>query len=292
VDITSFFKRLYISDLDGTLLLPDKSLGQRTGRILQRFIDAGGRFTIATGRSAAAAQSILKNLYLPLDAITHNGALTINLQTNKISDMISMPGELTAQIFSHAIAHGLSPLAYALDDSGSTVIFHGTITNQPTQNYLDAIQTWHPAIIDDGRQLSRLPGLSLLILDQPQPIATLFADHCYGNSEVVAYLGSSVYTHGLGVGEIHAAGASKARAAEKLCIALGLMPQDIVAFGDNVNDLPLLLLAGQAFCPPDASTEVQERISHRIAPPAQEGVASYFEKTFSEAISRIETTHS
>ena len=76
---------------------------------------------------------------------------------------------------------------------------------------------------------------------------------------------------------MQAAGADKALAAVKLARGLGLRTRDIVAFGDNMNDLPLLRAAGAGYCPPGSAAEVLAGVKGRIAPPEEEGVAAFME---------------
>jgi 5-amino-6-(5-phospho-D-ribitylamino)uracil phosphatase len=269
-------QRLYISDLDGTLLLPDKTLGARTRAVVQRFVSGGGLFTIATGRSAASAARILDRLELPVDAIVHNGALTLDLRRGVPTDVVPMSGEVAARVFCGAVRLGLSPLAYALEGDDALLLYGGE-PNEPTAGYLAALGALHRCLRDDGSRLRRLPGLTLLVLDAPQRVAALLDAQCGAGSGVAACLGRSAYTAGLAVGEVQAAEASKGRAAEKLARRLHLTPGSIVAFGDNANDLSLLRIAGQAFCPPEATDEVRAVAAGRVASAAAEGVAAHLE---------------
>ena len=277
---------IYISDLDGTLLLPSRSLGRRTRRVLERFFAAGGRFTVATGRSAASTLAALGGLELPLPAIVHNGALTVSLQTGEVSRVAPLDGEVAGHLFARALALGMTPVAYALpgpDEPGPAVLapplHHGPDPNEPTRRYLDSVEPLHPLVVDDGTRLARTKMLSLLLLDRPDRTDPFFATECDPLPGVASYAGRSAYTAGLGVGEVTAAEAGKAGAARALVReTLGRGLEAVVAFGDNMNDLPLLLAAGQAFCPPDAPPEVLRRVEGRIAPPTEEGVAAYLER--------------
>jgi 5-amino-6-(5-phospho-D-ribitylamino)uracil phosphatase len=273
--------RLYISDLDGTLLLPDKTLGARSRAAVERFVADGGLFTIATGRSAASAARILDGLELPVDAIVHNGALTLDLRRGIASDVVPMPGEVAARVFCGAVELGLSPLAYALDGDAALLLYGGD-PNEPTAGYLAALGPLHRCLRDDGSLLRRSQGLTLLVLDETPRIAALFAARCGAGSGVAASLGRSAYTMGLGVGEVQSAEASKGHAAEKLALRLGLTARSIVAFGDNANDLSLLQIAGESFCPPEATDEVRAVASGRIASVEDEGVAAYLEALLRE----------
>jgi len=49
---------LYVSDLDGTLLLPDGTLGERTVAVVNELISAGGLFSYATARGYESAKRV------------------------------------------------------------------------------------------------------------------------------------------------------------------------------------------------------------------------------------------
>ncbi len=65
---------LIATDLDGTLLLPDDSIGDYSHGVLQRLLDAGKQVVIATGRSQPDVEAILRPYNLPVHLITANGA--------------------------------------------------------------------------------------------------------------------------------------------------------------------------------------------------------------------------
>jgi hydroxymethylpyrimidine pyrophosphatase-like HAD family hydrolase len=56
--------------------------------------------------------------------------------------------------------------------------------------------------------------------------------------------------------EILAAGVTKAAALEELAGALGIKADEVVAFGDYPNDLPMLAWAGRSIAPANAHPEV------------------------------------
>ncbi len=251
-------RRLYVSDLDGTLLLPDKTLGARSRAAIERHLARGGLFTIATGRSAASAAAILGALAarLPVDAIVHNGAAPAALE-----------------LYRAAVEAGLCPMAYT---PGSRLCYAGA-PNRAARGYLDALAPLHGAARDDAGDSLRAAGaLSMILLDDPDRLRAFLHERC-ARLGLACSIGKSAYTAGLGVGEVQAAEANKASAALALAGELGLGPEALCAFGDNMNDLPLLLAAGEAYCPPDAVAGVLEAIPGRIAAAAEEGVARFLE---------------
>lgn len=66
---------LLISDLDGTLLPSDKRIPPEDLEIIRQFQAAGGRFTIATGRTYEAASVYLEQVQPNAPVILYNGAM-------------------------------------------------------------------------------------------------------------------------------------------------------------------------------------------------------------------------
>ncbi|MDE5785843.1 MAG: HAD family hydrolase, partial [Duncaniella sp.] len=60
---------LFISDLDGTLLNNDTEISSRSARLLDDAISRGAMFTVATARTPATVEMLMKDLKLKLPAI-------------------------------------------------------------------------------------------------------------------------------------------------------------------------------------------------------------------------------
>lgn len=83
--MSSFPFSIVISDLDGTLLLPNHRLGDFTRETLQRITDLGVQFLVATGRPLQDVQGLFANMALPnLLFITSNGARIDRLEGENI----------------------------------------------------------------------------------------------------------------------------------------------------------------------------------------------------------------
>ena len=76
-----------------------------------------------------------------------------------------------------------------------------------------------------------------------------------------------------GILEVFSADASKANAVRKLKAATGA--DRIVAFGDNLNDLPLLRMADVAIAVENAVDEVKAEADVIIGPNTSDAVARY-----------------
>ena len=66
-------KKLYISDLDGTLLDNDARLSDFTAEAINKLIMQGMNFTFATARSVYSAKPITSKLNISVPCILMNG---------------------------------------------------------------------------------------------------------------------------------------------------------------------------------------------------------------------------
>jgi Cof subfamily protein (haloacid dehalogenase superfamily) len=70
--------RFLLSDMDGTLLLPDHSLSQRTIEVVRSLRDAGVLFSLATGRPPKAMVQQIEALGVDLPTAAFNGGTLVN----------------------------------------------------------------------------------------------------------------------------------------------------------------------------------------------------------------------
>ena len=78
---------LVVSDVDGTLLDPDKSLSSGAPAAVQRLQQAGIRFTIASARPPRLTQALLRDLHVTGPSACFNGALMIDPGLNILHEL-------------------------------------------------------------------------------------------------------------------------------------------------------------------------------------------------------------
>lgn len=77
-DVTLHPIRFLLSDMDGTLLLPDHSLSQRTIEAVRSLREAGVLFSLATGRPPKAMLQQIEALGIDLPTAAFNGGTLVN----------------------------------------------------------------------------------------------------------------------------------------------------------------------------------------------------------------------
>jgi hydroxymethylpyrimidine pyrophosphatase-like HAD family hydrolase len=80
--------------------------------------------------------------------------------------------------------------------------------------------------------------------------------------------------------EVMDAKASKGRGLEFAMERLSLKKEEVIAFGDEENDIPMLNAAGFSVAPSNAKDEVKVHADLVVAPNAEDGVAAFLEEFF------------
>jgi len=93
-------------------------------------------------------------------------------------------------------------------------------------------------------------------------------------------LASLTHSSREGLLEISAAGVTKASTLTAVCAQHGFGPEDVVAFGDMPNDLPMLAWAGHSVAVGNAHPEVLHAVDEVTASNDDDGVAQVLERLF------------
>ena len=64
----------------------------------------------------------------------------------------------------------------------------------------------------------------------------------------------------------------------KLCGHMEIEPEDTLAFGDNKNDIPLLLAAGEAWCVEEAAEEVKKTAGRIVGSLSDDAVLKHIKQ--------------
>lgn len=276
--MTQHKRTLYISDLDGTLLDGDSRITLSTARSLNRLIDNGMLFTIATARTPATVVELLQDVKLTMPAILMTGALIYDIATNRYLSVSSFPHEMSSQLIEAVADSDLSPMVYYIDHSLLHVAYRHT---------------------DDARQCAFMecrkgtPYKKYVEVEgsfaAPAKTVMIFFMGEYGklqqiHDRIASIAGhrSYLYCDSLmpeqGYLEIYPAGTSKAEAIKQL--AQLVEADEIVVFGDNVNDIPMFDIAHRSYAPDNALDVVKQRATQVIASNDKDGVVEFLEQDY------------
>lgn len=107
-------KMLYVSDLDGTLLDRDALLNENVPERLNRLIDKGLCFTVATARTYATVNSIVSDVHLTYPMILMNGVMIYDPVTKSCINAEIIERDSVKYILEGRKKFGVTGFAYAL----------------------------------------------------------------------------------------------------------------------------------------------------------------------------------
>lgn len=266
---------LYVSDLDGTLLQPDATLSPLTVARLNDAIAHGTLFTVATARTPATVSPILKDVDLRLPAIVMTGAALWNKDTLRYSDVKFMEARAVRELIDIYRRVGCPTFIYTLVDD-KLCIYHEGPMWAPEEEFVKARigNPFKRLRVDRPEPPEEEMGKVVLFYAiQPDAIARTAYEATQGVAGVRPQFYHDFYGPEIGIVEQFSDKATKALAMRELARRIGA--DRIVAFGDNVNDLPMMAEADLAVAVENALPEVKEAADIVIGPNTADAVAEF-----------------
>ncbi|NVZ99741.1 Cof-type HAD-IIB family hydrolase [Pseudomonas gingeri] len=258
---------LIASDLDGTLLLPDDRIGEFSRSVLNRLVESGRHVVIATGRSQPDVESILRDYALPVHLITSNGA-RITSACKSLTASEHLPQSVVRTLLDATKAdRDLVINAYC--DSR-------WITNADSQlledfNHNDDFQ---PTVLDvEAFPVEAIEKVFFIHRDKDHEALVLL------DGQLKALVGSAVHSTFSAPWclEMMASSVSKGNALKKLAAFLDVPMSQCIAFGDGMNDVEMLTVAGKGLIMGTAHHKVMQALPEHetIGACTEESVARY-----------------
>lgn len=228
--------KLIVSDIDGTLLWDGRNtLEPRVFRLVQALRDKGILFCPASGRQFHSLRLLFDPLSAELPMICENGAVVFGPgateEESPILGKTPMPREDAMAIAREIVEHPQCELAV----SGTHALY---ILNEQFGREITAYSRCRTVIIRDPREIEGdIFKVSLAGRGHEQEMYAKMAPR-WSERYSVAYSGGDWLDFTL---------ADKGRGLDILCNAYGIDPRDVVAFGDNYNDLAILQKVGRGY---------------------------------------------
>ena len=231
--------RLYVSDLDGTLLNSKGKLSPRTKSVIRNFIEAGGAFTICTGRPTGTALAIAEELELELPVLTYNGAMAYSLNERSYVHHSLLPEGVTDRLVELCHEHGVECLLYALEAGGSTVLVHDGFTQPIMQRFLvDHLEFEH---LTDRKaaqlKLSESDRAVQLIAIHKKSVLDRLKQAILEEFELKIFLVECFRDPGEWFFEVTSMNSTKGKGINWLRGHIGA--REVICFGDLSNDIPM-----------------------------------------------------
>ncbi|MDD2716433.1 MAG: Cof-type HAD-IIB family hydrolase [Candidatus Wallbacteria bacterium] len=260
--------KLIALDLDGTLLDDSHRIRTKTLEKIQSLSRSGIRFVLVTGRMFCSARSYSQLLGTGIHVISYNGALIVD------------EGQ---SVFERLIERETCERILRLCDPELLLIFisdrmYVKSYNQLVRSYVERA----------GVAYNHFLGLNC---HRNLPLKFIYApleDLEIEESRIRKSLGASAYvTNSLGnFIEIMHPEVSKAEALSWYSRRAGISMDEVLAFGDGMNDLEMLSQAGCGVAMGNAPDALKKAACEVTTSNQQEGVYDFLEKTFRAAACR------
>ena len=268
--------RMLAIDIDGTLLNPDGKISRPTLAAVQAAQQAGIIVTLATARRYCNTKQIADELGLNIPLILYDGAMIVEHPQGIILHRQTLNADIAQQAVDVLARHGVQPVVHpdmGLDEQ----IWTGLA--EFDNLWLDAYFTTFPEM------MRRMPYAQLCAghADPLRVVAFDAEETILGLSPEIAALDcswTSIKRGNYGSAElvVMRAGTSKASGVTALAERFGVPLCQVMAIGDNNNDISMLQCAGWGVAMGQAPQRVKDAARAVTASNAEDGVARAIER--------------
>ncbi|MBO4863773.1 MAG: HAD family phosphatase [Eubacterium sp.] len=230
-------RKIFLSDLDGTILTDEKKISPGTKKALTDFVNRGNTFAVCTGRDINSARAAYRSLELDVRgsfAIAYNGAQIYDIDNEKTVYRTGVEISLVAEILALAKEFGIHVHTYNDDFILSPAY------NECMDFYRRVIKT--PLIVADDivKFLDKAPGKLICIELHDHAKQEKFREMIeerYG--DILNLMYSNDYYL-----ELIPKESGKGNALLRLAEYLGVKTENTIAAGDADNDISMIQAAG------------------------------------------------
>ena len=271
--------RMVVTDLDGTLLNNKKQVSEGNAQAIKKLKDHDVEFVMATGRSDVMTRAYTKKLKNTDIVIGCDGAAIRNIRTGQTLYENHLSSETCHKAFEVCQKYGLQYYVFAKDE---------LVSDDPQNERFLIHQEFNKTVEEDEQiPMKVVNDLNEYVNDHiVYKIVASHNDTKYLDeiAEVVKKeTDADAIRSGKRVLAVKARGVSKADAIKKLAQILDISIEDIVAFGDEVNDIEMLKLAGLGIAMENADDTVKQAADKIAGNNDQDGVGKELEKIFGDA---------
>ena len=263
---------LIACDVDGTLFDENETITPRTRDAVRAAVAAGAYFLVATGRPPRWIRPVVEALGFAPMAVCANGAVIYDPESDRVLSARTLAVDALAELAELA-TRVIPGAGLAVERIGERA--HDTATPQ----FISSPGYEHAWLNPDNTEVSiddllSAPAIKLLI----RKAGARSADMAAELAKHVGLEGDITYSTNNGLVEILPLGISKATGIEEIARPLGITDDEVVAFGDMPNDVPMLLRAGHGVAMGNAHPEVLAAADEVTAPNNEDGVARVLER--------------
>lgn len=270
--------RLLTVDIDGTLLNPQFQISETDLAAMQRAHRLGVEIMLVTGRRHAFALPIARQLGFDFWLISSNGAVTRSLAGETFHrDML--PAETCRKLCAVMREfRGHTVLTFDQESKGALVLEHMNDLNESIQRWLEKNAQFIDYVIPIENSLVCNPVQAMFcgpMARMRQAMAVLAAS---GLENEITVLRTEYPARDLLMIDVLNRQCSKGHAVERWAQYRGIPREQVMAIGDNYNDVEMLAFAGVPFIMGNAAEDLRQNGWKLTRSNAESGVAAAIEQ--------------
>ena len=277
-------KTLYVTDLDGTLLDADSKVDPITAQILSRLAEEGVMFTPATARTPATVHPLLHSVgqsyytdnqgeRRPIPAIVMTGGALWDRTARRFESCTLIPADDAQKIVDTFAHEALRPFIYCLSGDCFLNVYHPLAMSRRENAFYQERRHLELKRFHLDQNPSSLTSVALFFAIGPVK-AIKQASHTLSEvTDCATAWYPDVIMPDTGLIDIYAPGVSKALAVKQM--AKRVDASEVVVFGDNLNDLPMMGVATEAVAVDNALPQVKAAADTVIGPNTARSVARF-----------------
>ena len=273
-------KTLYVSDLDGTLLNSGGVLSDFSRLAIEGFFEKGVLFTCATGRTLSSVNMLLEGVKFSCPAILSDGLFIYDMVAGKAVKTLRLNDALICAVEDELTRRNQEGFLYCLKGT-EYGLFYKYAGDPLSQHFIESKRPFLGDNIFSIPSFSELPEeyvpLYFVIYSDYESLCSLQNSvtgeegaHCLLNRDVYSTRKDIFFMN------ILSDQTSKSSAIHFLKEYLGA--EEVVAFGDNYNDLPMLMSADRCYVPENGIEEAKAIATEVIPSCDADSVVRFIER--------------
>jgi Cof subfamily protein (haloacid dehalogenase superfamily) len=265
--------KLIACDIDGTLIRSDLTLSDYTRETIREAMERDVHFILATGRIFGSARIYARQLELSAPIITCNGGVIKDLQTGEKLFGKPIDKELCKDIF-RILDEGHRYFHFYGEDNfySERLIFDSQRMNQwnmtlPLEDRIPILEVQDPYSIPDKDPIYKI------LFHATDPADRLYYSELFSTMPGITL--SSSWKNNF---EICGENVNKGSALDDYAKSLGINASQVIAFGDNDNDIDMISYAGMGVAVENATKKLRAVADYITSSNEDDGVAKAIQR--------------
>lgn len=265
-------KTLYLSDLDGTLLLKNGRPSQYTIDTINTLIDEGMMFSYSTARSLASSALATAELKINMPVIVNSGVFVRNPVSGEILSQCAFSRKDITDASEYFLDIGILPIVYSFIDGKECVSWLIGTENDGIAHYLSRKKNdKRLRKVFSQNELFEGEIFYFTCIGEKSALTPVF-EHFSKDIRFRCIFQRELYRPEYWC-EIMPKGASKASGIKRLGEIVKF--DKIITFGDSINDIPMFEISDECYAVENAVPELKKYASSVIKSNSEDGVARW-----------------